>query len=133
MTVTPWRRLLPATAGAVVAITVGQGSGALAQAAAPGEIGAAVEAAAPGAVPAEGATVVTRETFVRAETDRMFAEAQPARHAAGLEHDDAGPPPRPLRPERWLRPARDDAGRAMNAAATLEARGGRREASCRFW
>ena len=118
MTVTPWRRLLPATAGAVVAITVGQGSGALAQAAAPGEI---------------GATVVTRETFVRAETDRMFAEAQPARHAAGLEHDDAGPPPRPLRPERWLRPARDDAGRAMNAAATLEARGGRREASCRFW
>ncbi|MGD9714289.1 MAG: hypothetical protein AB7V46_19835, partial [Thermomicrobiales bacterium] len=71
-----WKKRLTwaaCTLAGVVFVAVESGE-ANAQTAYPGEIGAAVEAIEPPSAPTEapaGATVVTRENFVRAETDRM--------------------------------------------------------------
>lgn len=106
------------TAGAVMAVVVGESGGALAQTTTPGEFGSAVEAVAPAAAPAEGASIVTRENFVRAETDRMFADV--AGLAGGVNRFFIIRNPTPLDQQVVVRMNRD----TLYAGAVIDASGG---------
>jgi hypothetical protein len=115
------KRLLAATACVMTGmILVAAGPG-QAQTVHAGDIGDAMEASLPAADPAAGeadATIVTRENFVRAETDRMFSDI--AGLAGGVNRFFIIRSPTPLDQQVVVRMNRD----TLYSGAVIDASGG---------